>query len=368
MKQKLCCIFTTAPHYRSAIYQLIDKEYDCDWFFNDCKTDIRRLDYNLLNGPVSIQHYKKLPLGFTYQKGVIPLLFKPYNHYFLFLYSNCLSSWIFLFLSKLFPKKKVYTWTHGWYGKETKSESLIKRIVFKRADETFTYGNYARELMIKEGFKAEHIHTLHNSLDYEKQLKLRNSGLESDVYAKHFGNNYPVLVFIGRLTPVKKLDMVIEALSKLKIKGELYNLIFVGDGTERQKLESMAKQLDVENQVWFYGACYDERENAELIYNSDLCVAPGNVGLTAMHTMVFGTPVISHDNLPYQMPEFEAITPEKTGNFFKYNDVDSLTEEISRWFSLYGDKRDEVRKNCYNEIDSQWNPNFQIEEIKKVIK
>lgn len=41
----------------------------------------------------------------------------------------------------------------------------------------------------------------------------------------------------------------------------------------------------VDKNVWFYGSCYDEQTNAELIYNADMCVAPGNVGLTAIHAM-----------------------------------------------------------------------------------
>lgn len=57
--------------------------------------------------------------------------------------------------------------------------------------------------------------------------------------------------------------------------------------------------------------------NAELIYNADLCVAPGNIGLTAMHAMMFGCPCISHNDFSWQMPEFEAIVPYKTGNFLK---------------------------------------------------
>lgn len=368
MKKQLCCIFTSAPHYRTAIYQLIDKSYDCHWFFNDKKNDIKRLDYSLLKGTVSVQKLKKLPFGLTYQKGMISLLFKPYNDYFIMLYSNCLSTWLFLFFAKLFPNKKVYGWTHGWYGKESRYETFIKKLVFKRADEIFTYGDYARNLMIKEGFRPEKLHTLHNSLNYDAQIEMRNSNLASNIYEVHFGNRNPVLVFIGRLTPIKKLDMIIDALSKLNNRGELYNLVYIGDGPEKLKLEEMSSRLGVSEQVWFYGACYDERTNAELIYNADLCVAPGNVGLTAMHAMVFGTPVMSHNNLPYQMPEFEAIKPMKTGSFFEYGDINSLVDEISNWFVLYKNKRNEIRKNCYDEIDTQWNPYFQIGIINNVIK
>lgn len=367
MKNKLCCIFTTAPHYRKAIYELIDRTYDCIWFFNDEVNDIKRIDYNDLAGRVYIKKLHKLPLGFTYQSGMVAQLFKPYKKYFVFLYSNSLSTYLFLFLSKLFPGKKVIGWTHGWYGKETKMEALIKKIVFKQADEILTYGNYARELMIKEGFKADHIHTIHNSLNYEEQIKLRNSNLDSNIYKEHFGNNLPVLIFIGRLTAVKKLDMLIHALACLKEKGKFFNLILVGDGVEKYRLEELTQKLQLSKNVWYYGACYDERMNAELIFNADLCVAPGNVGLTAMHTMVFGTPVLSHDNFSFQMPEFEAIVPGKTGDFFTYNDLNSLANKISEWFATNGNIRDEIRANCYKEIDSQWNPQFQINVIKSVI-
>ncbi len=69
--------------------------------------------------------------------------------------------------------------------------------------------------------------------------------------------------------------------------------------------------------IWLYGACYDEEIIGELIFNAQLCVSPGNVGLTAMHSLVYGTPVITHNNFSNQSPEFEAIIDGKTGSFSK---------------------------------------------------
>ena len=128
----------------------------------------------------------------------------------------------------------------------------------------------------------------------------------------------------------------------------------------------MVGDLGLTNQVWFYGACYDERRIAELLYNADLCVSPGNVGLTAMHAMTFGCPVISNDNFSTQMPEFEAIEDGKTGTFFKENDIESLAEAISRWRDSSPD-RELVRKACYKVIDEKYNPHLQLETLKKVI-
>ena len=86
-----------------------------------------------------------------------------------------------------------------------------------------------------------------------------------------------------------------------------------------------------------------------------------------MHTMVFGTPVVSHNNFPWQMPEFEAIQSGKTGDFFEYQNQQSLVDTISKWFASKKDCRDEVRQACYHEIDTQWNPEFQIEVYKKML-
>lgn len=201
-------------------------------------------------------------------------------------------------------------------------------------------------------------------MDYDKQLALRKSLLSSGIYQKHFGNNHPNLIFIGRLTTVKRIDLLLEALSMLKNKGEMFNLTLVGDGVEKANLSEKVKMLNLENNVWFYGACYDEKVNAELIYNADLCVSPGNVGLTAIHAMTFGCPVITHDNFPYQMPEFEAIKQGETGDFFQYNDAESIADCIEKWFAFAND-RVAVRKACYHEIDSVWTPEYQIQVIKK---
>ena len=55
--------------------------------------------------------------------------------------------------------------------------------------------------------------------------------------------------------------------------------------------------------------CYNEEANAELLYNASVCVCPAEVGLTAIHSLLFGTPVVSNDNFDEQMPEFESIIP-----------------------------------------------------------
>ena len=367
--KKLCLIYNTAPRYRESIFCKIDEEYDCEWYFGPKHGDIREMDKSKLKNVHRIRQFGN-PNRILIKLGMLRLLFKKeYQTYFMLAETRSITDWLFFWMAhNFFPKKKVYIWTHGWYGKETGVDAKMKLWLYRHVAGTFVYSNYARELLMKEGIPGDKLFTIYNSLHYDQQKQLRECITASPIYADHFKNANLVIIFIGRLTKVKQLDMLVEAVADLNKKRCPCNLVFVGDGEEKEDLMKLAKQLDITDSVWFYGACYDERTNAELIYNADLCVAPGNVGLTAMHTMVFGTPVISHNNFKWQMPEFEAIRPGETGDFFEYKNERSLVETISKWFKEKNDKREEVRKACFKEIDTLWNPYYQMDVIKRNIK
>ena len=365
---KLCLIFNTAPLYRTSIYCLIDKQYDCKWVFGPKRSDIKEMDFSLLKD-VSFYSLKGNANRFSMKRGMLKYLFnRKYQTYLMYPETHSLTDWFFFWLAfNFFKKKRIYLWTHGWYGKESKMQSAMKHWLFKHVTGILSYSNYARNLMIEKGIPADKIYTIHNSLDYDKQVALRNEIHPSNIYQNHFGNDNPVIIFIGRLTKVKHLDILVDAVYSLLQQGKPFNLVFVGGGEETENLKAIVHEKNLDEQVWFYGPCYDDKYNSELIYNADLCVAPGNVGLTAIHTMVFGTPVITHNSYEWQMPEFEAIQEGETGAFFERDNAKSLAGEIEQWFAKKKDKRDEVRQSCYQVIDTSWNPYYQMEVIKKVI-
>jgi len=365
---KLCLIYNYAPHYRTGIFKLIDNEFDCAWYFGDSMSDVKKMDYAILKHPViEVKTIKKGSISFM--KGIVGLLSKEYSHYLILPDTHSLSSWLFLLLSRLHPQKKVYIWTHGWYGKESHVEKIFKKIMYHLPNGgVFLYGNHSRELMIKEGFNPNKLFTIHNSLAYDQQLSIRKEMKSTSVYIDHFDNNNPNLFFVGRLTPAKKLDQVLRAMVICKQKGQNYNMTFIGDGEKTKDLKQLTHKLGLQNNVWFYGPCYNEKELSNLIYNADLCVAPGNIGLTAMHTLVFGTPALTHGNSSYQMPEFEAIKECVTGGFFEMDSIEDLADNINTWFAKNRKRREEIRQNCFKEIDEQWNPYFQIDILKKNLK
>ena len=364
IKPKLCIIYNFAQHYRTEIFKRLDEEFDCSFYFGDSYLDVKKMDYSLLKGNVT--EVKNVRNKFLYfQKGVIPLIFK-YDKFLLLGETRCLSTWLFSLLAFLL-RKDFYFWTHGWYGKESKKEALLKKMFFRLPKGIFVYGNYAKKLMVENGFDANRIHVIYNSLAYSKQLQTRIFLKKNDVFADHFKNDSYNLIFIGRLASVKRLDLILDAMAKLRADSKFYNLTLIGGGECEVALKKQCSNLGLDKNVWFYGPCYEESELGNLIYNADLCVAPGNVGLTAMHTMVFGTPVLTHNDFAYQMPEFEAIKPLKTGIFFERNNVDDLADKINEWFVVNGKNRDAIVKNCMDEIDSNWNPEAQVKTFKEVL-
>lgn len=366
---KLLFVMNMAPKYVESSYKLFDQEFDVLWCFGKNDTDIKEMDHSLLKKVyvLPVRHFYK---GAYSLKGLFSLAFRnKIDNYVLIGQPALISTWVLPWIIKVFyPKRKVLFWSHGWYGKEGKIKTILKKLYYKPADKVLTYGDYARNLMINVGFSPNKVFAIHNSLNHNEQVALRNTIKPSTIYKYHFKNDNPVLFFVGRLTPVKNLSLLLYAVKMLKDNEKYYNVVFVGDGSERESLNNLAKKLGLEEETWFYGACYDEKTNAELIYNADLCVAPGNIGLTAMHVLVFGTPALTHNDFKWQMPEFEAIHEGETGCFFERDNVESLAETITKWFKEKRNKREEVRRACYKEIDDNWTPEYELKVLNKALQ
>jgi len=164
--------------------------------------DVKKMDYNCLKNPV--YEVKNLEFGpIKWQKGIFSLAFKQYQTFIALGEPMSISTWLLLLLCRL-KGKRVLLWTHGWYGRETRVKALIKRVFFGLASVTMTYGDYARNLMIKEGLNPNKIVRIGNSLAYDQQIKLRNSLSVSSIYREHFHNDNPVIIMIGRLNFRKK--------------------------------------------------------------------------------------------------------------------------------------------------------------------
>ncbi len=368
MSPTTCFILNYAPHYRKTIFERLTKEVNCAIYCgNKIRVDIRKIDFDAIDFSIkelqTIWFFNRI----AWMKGQIGLLFsKKYSTYVLTGQPFFLSDTIFILLS-LFTKKKVLIWNHGPNGKETFLKKMYYKVFFSMLDGAFIYSDWSKKILVQNyTINPNSLHVIYNSLDYENHVAMRSAAVDSDYYQKKkfFKNSsLPILIFIGRLTKIKRIDLVIETVKQLNNQGLHLNLMIIGDGPERNAL--MEKANDNNSFIHFYGSCYDELENAKLLANADLCVSPGNVGLTGIHAMSFGTPVCTHDDFTNQMPEVGAVKESKTGTFYSLKE-NNLGQVITNWFTNVKDRK-EIRNHCYQKIDTFYNPNYQIKVFKEVL-
>ncbi|MEQ8422596.1 MAG: glycosyltransferase [Arenibacter algicola] len=368
MNNKICCIFNLAPHYRSPIFKLMDNELNCHFYFGDkVDTAIELMDYRDLKGFQKISKNLKIPrTGFEWQKGVWQLIFKPYKHYIITGTPGSLSNWLLALLA-IPMGKKVYAWTHGMTGNSTPAGKFIEKNFYRLCHKILLYGEFSKNIMITEGFNEKKLIPIYNSLDYKKQLRVRKKLKLSKIYVDYFKNEAPVIIYVGRIQKRKKLDLLLQALKDLNSDGTLCNLTIIGSDVDNNEIPKLISNLNLQSKVWLYGSCYDENIIGEFLFNADVCVSPGPVGLTSLHALTYGCPVITNNDFKSQMPEYEAIIEKENGDFFELDNILSLKETIKSWINLSINERERVRKNAYKIIDEKYNPNYQLTVLKKTL-
>lgn len=102
-----------------------------------------------------------------------------------------------------------------------------------------------------------------------------------------------IIISNSRLTYKNGIDLLIRSVSKLPDK-KLWLILLVGDGEERKKLENLAGELNLKNQIKFLG--YKDRETtAEFLSLADVFVRPSRqegFGIAFLEAMASGLPVI----------------------------------------------------------------------------
>ncbi|MEQ8531635.1 MAG: glycosyltransferase [Imperialibacter sp.] len=374
--KSLYLVNNIAPHYRKGIWEVMLKHPKLKFHLCFGKQEgigIPTANFDFLADAARrerITHLKNLYIGkevYIWQSGVLStVLTKSFDAIIFVSHIYCLSTWLGVFICKMRGKKVIF-WGHGVYGNESYLKVWLTLQFLKLADKHLLYGARAKKIMVELGFRSDDLYVVYNSLDYNAQATVRSQAANlsrGEVFP--FFKNYQkrTLIFIGRLTRVKRLDIFIEAGKFLNQNTIDYNLLIVGSGPMENDLKQLAKEGIESRWLHFYGASYSEEETGRLLYHSDLTVSPGNVGLTAIHSLTYGTPVCTHGDFSNQMPEFEAIEEDENGFFFEKDNYVQLAEKISEWFAKYGGK---PKSSISAVVDHLYNPSIQRKVIERML-
>ncbi|MFA6466923.1 MAG: glycosyltransferase [Patescibacteria group bacterium] len=184
--------------------------------------------------------------------------------------------------------------------------------------------------------------TIYNGVDIEEIKNYLSLSQENNL-KKELGiaQNGKIVLNIARLVRQKNHKLLIESFAKFSKLQPDYNLIIVGDGTLMPDLKKQAKDLGVENKVFFPGASKDLYQYYAI---SDLFVISSTQEgfcLTAVMALAFGIPVVATKVAGL----VEYIKDDYNGLLATYNS-DELSLKMSKLASLEIGQREIYKKNC----------------------
>ena len=152
---------------------------------------------------------------------------------------------------------------------------------------------------------------------YNRKAKVIYPPVDTDKFILN-RNKEDFYITVSRLVPYKKVDIIVKAFTKLRDK----KLIVIGDGPELKKIKSLAKGYKNIEILGYQPT--DVVKNLMGKSKAFIFAADEDFGISPVEAQACGTPVIAYKKGGVT----ETVIENKTGKFFKKQEVDSLIETI----------------------------------------
>lgn len=155
-----------------------------------------------------------------------------------------------LWLLSFFSKVNYFIWSGSLKFKGRKDSAfriLSRKILVAKAKGFIAYGSKAKEYLISLGAPAEKIHIAINTVDIDFFNKIAFDRIDRD------SGSVKKLLFIGYLSPRKKVDDLIHTIYKLNKIYPDFQLNLVGDGSDREMLITLVNELKLNSKISFEG-------------------------------------------------------------------------------------------------------------------
>jgi len=170
---------------------------------------------------------------------------------------------------------------------------LVNRVVQTRLSAAFIAVSHAvRERLLEEGIPENRVYTIHNGVDIE-EVEQEAACPDSDITALRARLSNPVVGSLGRLSREKGHEVFVRAMPLVLTSVPQATFVIAGEGPEKPRLQSLARELGVEDKVTFTG--YVSRA-AAVMNVFDVFVMPSlseGLGLAMLEAMVLRKPVVA---------------------------------------------------------------------------
>ena len=194
-----------------------------------------------------------------------------------------------------------------------------------------------------------------------------------DVYAQHLDTvnsdisklQKPIFIFAGHLIPRKGLRELLKACLLLKKRGHKdYTLLILGDGPERQYLETFVHSHDLKTQVEWVGEVKYEYVGA-YFKHSDIFVFPTREdvwGMVLVEAMMFGLPILGSK----WGGAVEMVQNDENGYIFDPHDPETLADAMERF--IQNPELIQTMGAKSRQIMSEYTPDSVAESLEAVVQ
>lgn len=243
-----------------------------------------------------------------------------------------------LWASKL-KKLTIYTNVHGSdvVPENRTQEKLQKytREILKVSSKIIVPSEYFKKYVYNKYQLDSNRISIYPSSGVDTNLfkQLPSEKMKQKLIEYKINENIRTFCYVGRISANKGWDTYLKAIRILKDRKKRANFILVGDGIEKDQLETLVKKIDVEDQIIRFALL--PQNDLVSIYNvSDAFIFPTrregeSLGLVAIEAMACGTPVVAAD---FAAPKYY-VQDGINGYKFDMNSPEKLADIMEKFIS-----------------------------------
>jgi glycosyltransferase involved in cell wall biosynthesis len=255
-KPRVAFVTNFCPHYRVRTFEMLSAVLDVHFFFYSRGGEWYWLpEHGISRGAFAQTDLRGFSFcGTRIAPSLIPRLWS--GHYDVFL-SGVVGRFTMpaTYLVARTLRRPFLLWTGIWTRIETPAHRWlfpITRHVYRHADAVVVYGNHVARYLVSEGVREQRIFVAPHAVDnpYYQQT-FPATAIDGLRERLGVGRSKRLILFVGRLEEIKGLCYLLEAFALLRRADAV--LVLCGSGSQRNRLEALARRLAISELVRFTG-------------------------------------------------------------------------------------------------------------------